>query len=168
MRLVDVLWLLAFMSTAAFGFYDPIFDPIHSVGSNLVTEFTVEYLGTQVSDNTCAHRELINIGTIAGKWYSIFGDTHWCKPGIVDLNMDTLGYNGMVPNSIAELTSDPLRVHDINLNSDFPVSHPLAVISFNVTLGENQSHRFKPTGIVETELQDPHGVLFFTLVTSHI
>ncbi|KAJ9144262.1 Conserved secreted protein [Pleurostoma richardsiae] len=135
-------------------------DNTQPVGNNPITDFTVEYLGEQVADNSCSHRDLGFVGQIAGKWYTVFGDTMWCAPGVTDPMKDPPGFHGMVRDSISALTDNPLVVHDLNLNDDYPVPHQLQFVPFNPEWGETMFYSFGGMSLVETDAATATGAAY--------
>lgn len=108
-------------------------DNTQASGTNPIHNFPVKFLGNQVAENSCSHRDLGFTGHLRGKWYTVYGDTLWCAAGISDPTQDTDGFHGMVRDSVSVLTDDPLVVHDLNLNSDDPVAHQTQFVAFNDT-----------------------------------
>lgn len=92
-------------------------------GTNPVKVSQVDFLGTQL-DNSCTHKDLGFTGLLGGDWYAIYGDNLWCGTGVTDPDQDTSGFHGMVRDSVARCTDDPLKVEFTQLNSDSPVAHP--------------------------------------------
>ena len=92
-------------------------------GTNPVKVSKVDQLGEQL-DNSCTHKDLGFTGQLGGDWFAIYGDNLWCASGVTDPNSDSSGFHGMVRDSIARCTSDPLKVDFTHLNSDTPVAHP--------------------------------------------
>ncbi|UKZ57337.1 hypothetical protein TrVGV298_011190 [Trichoderma virens] len=86
-------------------------DNTQPAGENPIQGFSTEYLGEQKSSNTAIRRDLGFAGHIGGKWFGVYGDTLWCSPGVTDpeRDPDPEGFHGMVRNSVAALTGDPLR-----------------------------------------------------------
>lgn len=78
--------------------------------SNPVTVASVELLGNVNSTNTYVFRDLGFQGTIGGKTYLTYGDTNYEVAG-------SDGFHGIVSDSIAMATSDPLKVTDMDLGS---------------------------------------------------
>ena len=126
--------------------------------------FTADYLGAQVADNSCTHRDLGFAGHIAGSWYAIYGDNLWCDAGVTDPTQDTSGFHGMVRDSVSLLGTDPLKVHDLNLNGDTPVAHPNQFVPFNGDWGEDGSTGFGGTSLVETDGGSSTGALYYLVV----
>lgn len=136
------------------------------VGTNPISEgsISVQYLGLQKADNSCSHRDLGFTGSIAGKWYAIYGDTLWCDTGVTDPANDTPGFHGMVRDSVSAMTNDPLTVHDLNLNNDKPVAHQLQFVPFNSAWGETNVYGFGGTSLCETDAVTATAALFYLVV----
>ncbi|KAJ6437228.1 conserved secreted protein [Purpureocillium lavendulum] len=130
-------------------------------GENLVQGFSVEYLGEQHSNNSCSHRDLGFAGSLAGRWYAVYGDTLWGAPGVSHPADDVPGFHGMVRNSVSALTMDPLVVHDLHLNDDSPVRHQLQFAPYKEEWGEKNTTGFGGTSIVETDTETGTGAVFF-------
>ncbi|KAL1845035.1 hypothetical protein VTK73DRAFT_1300 [Phialemonium thermophilum] len=124
----------------------------------------VERLGLQTSVNSCSHRDLGFTGSIRGQWYSVFGDTLWCQPGVTDPEADTPGFHGMVRNSIARLTPDPLKVVDLHLNNDTPVCHPLQFLRANPAWNETENYFFGVSSLLETDNRNSATAAMFYLI----
>lgn len=92
-------------------------------GNNPAVVSQVVYLGEQL-DNSCTHKDLGLTGMLGGDWYAIYGDTLYCAGGVTDPNSDSSGFHGMVRDTVARCTNDPLKVEFTQLNSDTPVAHP--------------------------------------------
>jgi hypothetical protein len=125
-------------------------DNTQSVGTNPITKFTATFLGNQISDNSCVHRDLGFTGQVAGKWYAIYGDNLYCAAGVTDPNQDTSGFHGMVRDAVAAVTDSALKVQDLNLNSDKPVPHPQQFVPFNANWGETNQYGFGGTSLCAT------------------
>ena len=140
------------------------------VGTNPISQgsFSVEYLGLQKADNSCSHRDLGFTGSIAGKWYAVYGDTLWCDTGVTDPANDTSGFHGMVRDAVSAMTSDPLVVHDLNLNNDTPVPHQLQFVPFNSAWGETNVYGFGGTSLCETDATTATAALYYLVVRSLI
>ncbi|KAL5085863.1 hypothetical protein Trisim1_009933 [Trichoderma cf. simile WF8] len=128
-------------------------DNTQPAGSNPILGFSTEYLGEQKSSNTAVRRDLGFAGHIGGQWFGVYGDTLWCSPGVTDpdLDPDPEGFHGMVRNSVAVLTDDPLVVRFVHLNGDEPVAHPLQFTPFEERWGETNLFGFGGTSIVEVD-----------------
>lgn len=133
-------------------------------GVNPIANFHTERLGLQKADNSASHRDLGFAGSIAGKWYAVYGDTLWCAPGVTDPEQDTPGFHGMVRDSLSALTDDPLRVHDLHLNDDSPVAHQRQFVPFNSDWGETNQFGFGGTSLVEIDADAGRGALFYLVV----
>ncbi|KAK4643712.1 hypothetical protein QC761_405800 [Podospora bellae-mahoneyi] len=121
----------------------------------------VTWLGYQIANNSCSHRDLGFAGKLGGKWYSIFGDTLWAAPGVTDMFLDPPGFHGMVRDSISLLTDDPLTVVDLHLNDDEPVPHQLQFVPFNEEWGETNQYGFGGTSLCEVDEETGMGVLYY-------
>jgi hypothetical protein len=141
-------------------------DNTQPVGTNPITNFTVEYLGEQTAENSCSHRDLGFTGSIAGNWYAVFGDTLWCAAGVTDPAQDPSGFHGMVRDSISATTDSALKVIDLNLNDDSPVPHQLQFVPFNAAWGEDNTYGFGGTSLVETDATSATGAIFYLVVRS--
>lgn len=141
-------------------------DNTQPVGTNPIENFTVEFLGNQVADNSASHRDLGFAGQLQGKWYAVYGDTLWCAPGVTDPSNDTEGFHGMVRDSLSALTDDALMVHDLHLNDDEPVAHQKQFIPFNETWGETNVFGFGGTSIVEVDEEAGIGAVYYLVVCS--
>lgn len=127
-------------------------DSTQPVGTNVVKIANVTLLGNLTADNSCSHRDLGFTGVIQGKTYSVFGDTLWCAPGVMDPSKDDQStFHGLVRDSVSVATSNPLLVHDLHLNNDSPVPHQLQLVPFNSSWGETQSTGFGGTSLCETD-----------------
>jgi hypothetical protein len=142
-------------------------DNTQAVGINPI-KFTAQFLGEQTSDNSCSHRDLGFTGRIQGNWYAVYGDALWCSAGVTDPTKDPNGFHGMVRDTVSQMTRDPLKVHDLNLNGDSPVSHQLQFIPFNASWGETNMFGFGGTSLVETDYQSATGAVFYVVVSHAI
>ncbi|KAF7554430.1 hypothetical protein G7Z17_g2882 [Cylindrodendrum hubeiense] len=136
-------------------------DNTQASGTNPIGDLTVKFLGNQVADNSCSHRDLGFTGHLRGKWYAVYGDTLWCAAGVSDPTQDTDGFHGMVRDSVSALTDDALVVHDLHLNSDDPVAHQNQFVPFNETWGETNLFGFGGTSIVETDYTSGTGAVYY-------
>ena len=130
--------------------------------------FGAEYLGPQTSNNTCVIRDLGFTGQISGKWYSIFGDTSYCTPGVTDalsLEATAGGFHGMVRDSVAAMTDNVLNLHDVNLNSERPMAYPKQFIPYNHSWGESADTGFGGTSLCETNGTTGEGLVFYVVVS---
>lgn len=73
-------------------------------------------------------------------------------------------FHGMVRDSVALMTDDPLKVQDMNLNDDSPVPHPKQFVPFNEAWGETSSYGFGGTSLVETDHEAAEGAVFYVVV----
>lgn len=142
-------------------------DNTQPVGTNPINAFDVKFLGNQVADNSCTHRDLGFAGKIKDKWYAIYGDNLWCAPGVTDPTKDTPGFHGMVRDSVSALGNNPLVVHDLNLNNDSPVKHPNQFVPFNSNWGESNTVGFGGTSLVETDYNSATAALYYLIVSSY-
>ena len=143
-------------------------DNTQPAGTNPIgTGFSVQFLGNQVSDNSCTHRDLGFAGRIGTSWFAIYGDNLWCDAGVTNPDQDTSGFHGMVRDSASALGSDPLKVHDLNLNSDSPVAHPNQFVPFDSAWGEDNTTGFGGTSIVEVDASNSVGALYYLIVSPH-
>ncbi|KAK0616478.1 hypothetical protein B0T14DRAFT_435101 [Immersiella caudata] len=126
-------------------------DNTQSFGVNPIELALVEKLGYQTACNSCSHRDLGFTGKVGGNWYSVWADTLWAAPGIVDPERDTPGFHGMVRSSVSLLTDDPLQVVDLNLNNDWPVPHQQPFIPFNEDWGESSRTAFGGASLCEVD-----------------
>lgn len=141
-------------------------DNTQPAGTNPINGFDVKFLGNQVADNSCTHRDLGFAGKIKDKWYAIYGDNLWCAPGVTDPTKDPSGFHGMVRDSVSALGSNPLIVHDLNLNNDSPVKHPNQFVPFNPNWGETNTVGFGGTSLVETDYNSATAALYYLIVSS--
>jgi hypothetical protein len=139
-------------------------DNTQPVGTNPIQSFEVKFLGNQVADNSCTHRDLGFAGKIKDKWYAVYGDNLWCAPGVTDPTKDPSGFHGMVRDSVSALGANPLVVHDLNLNSDSPVRHPNQLVPFNAAWGETNTVGFGGTSLVETDYDTATAALYYLIV----
>jgi hypothetical protein len=140
-------------------------DNTQPAGDNSIGEFSVEFLGNQVADNSCSHRDLGFAGHIQDKWYAVYGDTLWCPPGVSDQDADTDGqFHGMVRDSVSALTDNPLVVHDLFLNIDSPVPHQKQFVPFEKKWGEDNLVGFGGTSLVETDYANATGAVYYLVV----
>ena len=158
--------ILTFATLTVGARIQPRADNTLPVGTNPISQssFSVQYLGLQKADNSCSHRDLGFTGSIAGKWYAVYGDTLWCDTGVTDPANDTSGFHGMVRDSVSAMTSDPLVVHDLNLNNDKPVPHQLQLVPFNSAWGETNVYGFGGTSLCETDVVSATAALFYLVV----
>lgn len=143
-------------------------DNTQPAGVNPIGKFSVTYLGEQLADNSASRRDLGFAGSIAGKWYAVYGDTLWCAPGVRDPAESPAGFHGMVRNSVSALGANPLRVHDLNLNDDAPVPHQRQLVPWEARWGETQTFGFGGTSIVETDGAAETGALYYLIVSACI
>ncbi|KAH8705829.1 hypothetical protein BGW36DRAFT_422367 [Talaromyces proteolyticus] len=137
---------------------DDIPDNTQPQGFNPVKIAQVDYLGEQHT-NSCTHRDLGFVGQVAGRWFAIYGDTLWCKPGVTDSSQDPEGFHGMVRDSIAECTDNALRVNFTQLNEDTPVAHPKQFVPYNEAWGESITTGFGGTSLCPVD--EENSLLFF-------
>ncbi len=137
-------------------------DNTQPVGTNPIAKPQVTFLGFQTADNDCSHRDLGFTGAIAGKWYAVYGDTLYCKPGVTDPTKDDWQWHGMVRDSVSATTSNPLRVHDLNLNSN---GRQNQFVPFNAAWGETNQYGFGGTSLCETDASAGTGALFYLVVS---
>ncbi|KAL7622429.1 hypothetical protein AAE478_007934 [Parahypoxylon ruwenzoriense] len=98
-------------------------------------------------------------GVVGSRWYGVYGDTLWCTATSQPGGDDSPAFEGMVRDSVAQMTDDPLVVRFLHLNDDQPVPHPLQFIPFNGSWGETDMYGFGGTSIVETA--DGEGAVFY-------
>ena len=165
MALTSLITILAAAATTAHGAALHRRDDTQPVGTNPVGGFTVQHLGYQTADNSCSHRDLGFAGHIAGSWYAVYGDTLWCAAGVTDPDNDPSGFHGMVRDSVSALGSNPLSVHDLDLNGDTPVPHQNQFVPFNASWGETNSYGFGGTSIVETDADTATGAVYYLVVS---
>jgi hypothetical protein len=70
----------------------------------------------------------------------------------------------MVRDAVSAVTSNPLEVHDLNLNNNSPVPHQNQSIPFVSGWGEEQSTGFGGTSILETNATSGTGAIFYLVV----
>lgn len=133
-------------------------DNTQPAGENPIRGFTVDYLGEQLANNSCSHRDLGFAGSIAGQWFAVYGDTLWAAPGVRHPADDVDGFHGMVRNSVSRLGPDPLVVHDLNLNER---QRQNQFAQWKEEWGETNTTGFGGTSIVETDPQAGEGAVFF-------
>lgn len=137
-------------------------DNTQPAGENPIRGFTVDYLGEQLANNSCSHRDLGFAGSIAGQWFAVYGDTLWAAPGVRHPADDVDGFHGMVRNSVSRLGPDPLVVHDLNLNER---QRQNQFAQWKEEWGETNTTGFGGTSIVETDPQAGEGAVFFLVVS---
>jgi len=72
----------------------------------------------------------------------------FCKGGITDPTKDNdTKFNGMVRDSIAAVTSDPLKTNYLQTNNDSPVKHPMQFVPYNESWGETNLFGFGGTSL---------------------
>ncbi|EHK26883.1 uncharacterized protein TRIVIDRAFT_33778 [Trichoderma virens Gv29-8] len=144
-------------------------DNTQPAGENPIQGFSTEYLGEQKSSNTAIRRDLGFAGHIGGKWFGVYGDTLWCSPGVTDpeRDPDPEGFHGMVRNSVAALTGDPLVVRDVHLNGDEPVAHPTQFTPFEERWGETNLVGFGGTSVVEVDGEGEGVGAVYYLINDH-
>ncbi|ORY61664.1 uncharacterized protein BCR38DRAFT_396713 [Pseudomassariella vexata] len=135
-------------------------DNTQAAGTNPI-KFTTQFLGNQVAENSCSHRDLGFTGKIKDKWYAVWGDALWCAAGVSDPEKDTSGFHGMVRDAVSVVTGDPLKVHDLNLNKDSPVPHQNQFVPFNTAWGETNMFGFGGTSLCEVDYNSATGVVFY-------
>lgn len=133
-------------------------DNTQSSGSNPVKVSNAHHVGIQL-DNSCTHKDLGFTGKLGGDWYALYGDNLWCASGITLPSKDTSGFHGMVRNSIAKCSSNPLKVDFPDMNSDAPVAHPEQFVPFNSSWGETSSTGFGGTSLCEVD--DDTSLIFY-------
>jgi hypothetical protein len=141
-------------------------DNTQPVGTNPI-KFKTQYLGEQIADNSCSHRDLGFTGSIQGKWYAVYGDALWCAGGVSDPSNDTSGFHGMVRDTVSAVTKNPLKVHDLNLNKDRPVPHQNQFIPYNTSWSETNLFGFGGTSLVETDFSSATGAVFYVVVSAN-
>jgi hypothetical protein len=135
-------------------------DNTQPVGTNPMTVSSTQFLGIQTSANSCSKRDLSFTGRINGKWYTVYGDTLWCGGGVTDPVQDTSGFHGMVRDSVSAMTSDVLKLIDLNLNGDTLVGHQLQFVPFNTAFREDRSYGFGGTSLCATNNTAQEGAAF--------
>ena len=136
-------------------------DNTQSAGTNSISVSSVQFLGVQTSENSCSQRDLGFTGRIGDNWYAVYGDTLWCSSALTEPSK-SVGFPGMVRDSVALMTDDVLKPRDLHLNSDAPVPHQLQFIPFNAAWGESQSTGFGGTSLCHTS--DTTAVVFYVVV----
>ena len=71
----------------------------------------------------------------------------------------------MVRDAVAAMTNDPLRVHDLNLDSNGRQKH---FIPFNAAWGEVEKTGFEGTRVVETDASSGTGAVFYVVVSCYL
>jgi hypothetical protein len=138
-------------------------DNTKPAGSNPIVVSSAQFLGNLTADNSCSHRDLGFTGSIKGVWYNIWGDVIWCNPGVTDPNKDGNG-SGIVHDAISQATTNPLKVHDLNLNKDTPVAHQNQFVPYNTAFGENAETGFGGTSLCETNATSGEAAFFYLVV----
>jgi hypothetical protein len=133
-------------------------------GSNPIVVSSAQFLGNLTADNSCSHRDLGFTGSIKGVWYNIWGDVIWCNSGVTNPNKDGKG-SGIVHDAISRATTDPLKVHDLNLNKDTPVAHQNQFVPYNTAFGENAETGFGGTSLCETNATSGEAAFFYLVVS---
>jgi len=105
-----------------------------------------------------------NEAAIDSSRYAVYGDTLWCAQGVTNPEDEPSGFHGMVRSSVSAATSNPLIIHDLNLNSDSPVPHQKQFIYYNPSWGETVSTGFGGTSIVGIANDSPWGGVFYVVV----
>jgi hypothetical protein len=136
-------------------------------GSNPIVVSSVQFLGNLTADNSCSHRDLGFTGSIKGVWYNIWGDVIWCNSGVTDPNKDGKG-SGIVHDAISQATTNPLKVHDLNLNKDAPVAHQNQFVPYNTAFGENAETGFGGTSLCETNATSGEAAFFYLVVSIYL
>jgi hypothetical protein len=126
---------------------------------------SAQFLGNLTADNSCSHRDLGFTGSIKGVWYHIFGDTFWCDPGVSDPSKDPAKGLHLVRDSLSQSTSNPLKVHDLNLNKDTPVAHQYQFVPFNTAFGEDVYTGFGGTSLCESNATAGEAAFFYLVVS---
>ncbi|GJN78474.1 hypothetical protein PLIIFM63780_001968 [Purpureocillium lilacinum] len=139
-------------------------DNTQPAGENPIRGFTVDYLGEQLANNSCSHRDLGFAGSIAGQWFAVYGDTLWAAPGVSHPADDVDGFHGMVRNSVSRLGPDPLVVHDLNLNER---QRQNQFAQWKEEWGETNTTGFGGTSIVETDPKAGEGAVFFLVLKNN-
>lgn len=78
--------------------------------------------------------------------------------------MQDAAFHGLVRDSVALMTDDPLKIHDLNLNNDMPIAHPNQFVPFNPLWGETNEYGFGGTSLVETDYDAAEGAIFYLIV----
>lgn len=131
-------------------------------GENKVRVQALEFLGIQLSNNTCARRDLGFTGKLGDHWYAIHGDALWCAPGVDDATGD-VEFRGMVRNTISLMTDNVLRPYDLYFDDTTPVARPMQFFTFNEEWGEHMLTGFGGTSICSTGEQT--GAIYYAVVS---
>lgn len=134
-------------------------------GTNPVSIASTSVLGPLNADNSCSPRDLGFFGRLGGVWYAVYGDTTWCAEPNTDPAQDhPTVFPGMVRDSISRATTNPLRVHDLDLNSQTPVPHQNQFVPYNAAWGETNNWGFGGTSLCETNYTTQEGIVFYLRV----
>jgi hypothetical protein len=125
-------------------------DNTQPAGTNPIQVASAVFLGNQTAENSCSVRDLGFTGQISGVWYAVYGDTLYCSPGVTDPSQSTGAFNGMVRDSLSQMTPNPLKTQDLNLNGNSPVAYQNQFVPFNSSWGEDQSYGFGGTSLCST------------------
>lgn len=136
-------------------------DNTQPAGENPIKSFHTEYLGTQLSANSCNARDLGFAGHIQGKWYGVYGDNLGCAPGVHDPDKSDHQIHAFVRDSAAALTNNPLLVVDQNLDSR---GYPQQFTPWIKWWGETAETGFGGTSIVETDWDSATGAVYYLIV----
>lgn len=131
-------------------------------GENKVRVVALEFLGIQLSNNTCARRDLGFTGKLGQHWYAIHGDALWCAPGVVDATGD-VEFRGMVRNTISLMTDDVLHPYDLYHDDTEPVARPLQFFTYKEDWGEHMLTGFGGTSICSTG--EETGAIYYAVVS---
>lgn len=134
-------------------------DNTQAVGTNPITSFRADFLGQQSSVNSCGWRDLGFGGSINGQWYAVYGDTTWCSPNTKnDTTQQPLSWQGMVRDTVVKMTSDPLEVEDVSVNSN---DQPQQFVPWNAAWGETNQYGFGGTSLCEVDASTNTGLVFY-------
>ncbi|OAA77007.1 hypothetical protein LEL_06691 [Akanthomyces lecanii RCEF 1005] len=138
-------------------------DNTQPFGENPIRSFRTEYLGAQLSANSCNERDLGFAGHIQGKWFGVYGDNIGCAPGVHDPDQGDHVAHNFVRDSVAALTDNPLLVVDQNLDAR---GYPQQFTPWISWWGETAETGFGGTSVVETDWDSATGAIYY-LINQH-
>lgn len=136
-------------------------DNTQPFGENPIRSFHTEYLGAQLSANSCNERDLGFAGHIQGKWFGVYGDNIGCAPGVHDPDQGDHVAHNFVRDSVAALTDNPLLVVDQNLDAR---GYPQQFTPWISWWGETAETGFGGTSVVETDWESATGAIYYLIV----
>lgn len=137
-------------------------DNTREYGRNKITIASTEWLGYQLSANTCARRDLGFTGKLGDRWYALHGDALWCAEGISNPEGD-IEYQKMVRNTLSLMGDDVLKPVDLYTDGASPVQHPTQFFPIREEWGENVLSGFGGTSICA--ITDTMGIVYYAPVS---